>query len=202
MSLYQIKETIVTRFVLMFPRWITPMQLSLLRLALALPIIYFLLHDQRLIALIIFLCSAFLDLIDGPLARATNRVSDFGKLLDPLADKVMVLPALCILGPHFISIALIGLILGLELLLIVISVIMKPLLERQGINKPLGANIFGKYKMTTQVVLMLIFFLAPTTPTIRLLTTIVATVAALLSAASILKHIASDSHADPNKINH
>jgi phosphatidylglycerophosphate synthase len=99
MSLYQTKETIVTRFVLLFPRWITPMQLSLLRLALALPIIYFLLHDQRLIALIIFLFSAFLDLIDGPLARVTNRVSDLGKLLDPLADKVMVLPVLCHLFP-------------------------------------------------------------------------------------------------------
>ena len=200
MSFYQTKERLARQLVKYIPRWITPTHLSLLRLFLALPIIYLLLNQHRTLALIVFIFSALLDFIDGPLARATNQVTTLGKLLDPFADKVMILPVVCLLGPYYISLALIGLILGLELTLIVISVILKPILERRGIKKPLGANIFGKYKMSMQVVLVLLFFLAPLTTTTRLIATLLATVAVLLSAASIIKHTMSDPHDDPNKI--
>jgi CDP-diacylglycerol--glycerol-3-phosphate 3-phosphatidyltransferase len=201
MSFYQTKERLTQKVVKYFPSWITPMQLSVLRLLLAAPIIFLLLHQQKMAALLVFLFSALLDFIDGPLARATNRVTTMGKLLDPFADKVMVLPVVCILGLYFISLPLIGLILGLELLLIVISVIIKPILDRRGVKKALGANIFGKYKMTTQVILVLLFFLAPVTPTSRLIATLLATIAVLLSMASIIKHTLPDIHDDSNKIN-
>jgi len=201
MNFYQTKERLALQLVRSFPSWITPMQLSILRLALAVPIIYLLLHKYLIWALVVFIFSAILDFLDGPLARATNRVTNFGKLLDPFADKVMILPIIVILGPRYISLPLIGLILGLELLLIVISIILKPILERQGKHKSLGANIFGKYKMTVQVMLVLFFFLAPLTATSRALATILAVIAVLLSAASILKHATSDSHADQNQVN-
>ncbi len=200
MSFYQTKERLARQLVKYIPRWITPTHLSLLRLFLALPIIYLLLNQHQTLALIVFIFSALLDFIDGPLARATNQVTTLGKLLDPFADKVMILPVVCLLGPYYISLALIGLILGLELTLIVISVILKPILERRGIKKPLGANIFGKYKMSVQVVLVLLFFLAPLTTTTRLIATLLATIVVLLSAASIIKHTMSNPHDDPNKI--
>ena len=50
-----------------------------------------------LIALIIFFISALSDMVDGYIARHYNMVTDLGKLLDPIADKLLATTALCLL---------------------------------------------------------------------------------------------------------
>ena len=51
-------------------------------------------EQDRIAALIIFAAASITDMFDGMLARKLNQVTDFGKLFDPLADKVMVITAL------------------------------------------------------------------------------------------------------------
>ncbi|MDP3789079.1 MAG: CDP-diacylglycerol--glycerol-3-phosphate 3-phosphatidyltransferase, partial [Candidatus Omnitrophota bacterium] len=49
---------------------------------------------SKAIALFIFLIASLTDLLDGFLAKRTNQITDFGKLMDPIADKILVLSAL------------------------------------------------------------------------------------------------------------
>jgi phosphatidylglycerophosphate synthase len=68
--------------------------ITLLRLLLLIPALYFLLHDQRWLALS-FLGAVLLgDMLDGALARLRNEVSALGKILDPAVDKIVFVSVL------------------------------------------------------------------------------------------------------------
>jgi CDP-diacylglycerol--glycerol-3-phosphate 3-phosphatidyltransferase len=81
--------------------WTLPNFLSLLRI-LIIPIIVYLLNfpDRRsaLMAAALFIFASITDYFDGYLARRTRSVSDLGKILDPLADKLLVASVLIMLG--------------------------------------------------------------------------------------------------------
>jgi len=62
--------------------------LSLLRIVLFVPFVYFYERDERGIAFAVVLLAISTDWFDGRVARWTNTVSELGKILDPLADKV------------------------------------------------------------------------------------------------------------------
>lgn len=75
-----------------------PNRLTLLRVIMIPFFVFFLLTDfwrgNILISLAIFAAASFTDLLDGKIARKYHRITDFGKFLDPLADKALVMAAL------------------------------------------------------------------------------------------------------------
>lgn len=76
-----------------------PNKLTLLRVILIPFFLLFIYLDMPfnfLFALIIFAAASITDALDGKIARARNLVTNFGKFLDPLADKVLVLSALTV----------------------------------------------------------------------------------------------------------
>jgi len=58
---------------------------------------YYLYNERYTVAVILFLLAGVTDVLDGIIARKFNMVTSFGKLADPLADKLMQLTALTIL---------------------------------------------------------------------------------------------------------
>jgi len=116
-----------------------PNLLTLLRLVL-IPVFYGLYQkDMYGCALLVFLIASFTDFLDGYLARKWNQITNFGKLADPVADKVMVLTALYCLAadgriPWFAPVA----ILAKELLMVLGGAFML------GKKVVVQANIWGK----------------------------------------------------------
>ena len=58
-------------------------------------VLYWGFPGSRYVALGIYIVACLTDLLDGYIARHYNQVSDFGKFMDPLADKCLVMAALC-----------------------------------------------------------------------------------------------------------
>lgn len=65
-----------------------PNILTMIRFLLIPFIIYFLATNQYIVGVILFILSGITDVVDGAIARKFNFITDFGKLMDPLADKL------------------------------------------------------------------------------------------------------------------
>ena len=77
-------------------RWTVSNILSVSRIFLLVPIVVLILKQEseyRVTVLILMMVAALTDFLDGFLARALDQVTDFGRLLDPVADKVCIITA-------------------------------------------------------------------------------------------------------------
>ncbi len=91
----------------------TPNKLTLLRVLLIPFFVWAMLVDQTIIALVIFVVASATDALDGHLARKHNLVTNFGKFMDPIADKLLVMSALIMLFDRIGAVAII-IMLGRE----------------------------------------------------------------------------------------
>jgi phosphatidylglycerophosphate synthase len=144
-----------------WPRKITPNHITWLRvvigLLLFLLLFFFGVKDKFLI-LSLFAFGAFTDLIDGPVARGTKRVTEFGAMLDSTADRILLLP----IAIYALFTSEKWLLLGL-LLIEVVNMLTAIFYKSKEIY--LESNIFGKTKMVLQsVVFIVILIIWPDTP--------------------------------------
>ncbi|MFZ2303248.1 MAG: CDP-alcohol phosphatidyltransferase family protein [Minisyncoccia bacterium] len=130
---------------LLIPQWLTPNIVSWLRFC-SVPFIgYFLWYENYTIALILFFISAFSDAVDGSLARTRNLVSDFGKMFDPLADKLLVSTTAIILVPRHLGWEIVLAIVTIELTLVGSAYV-----QKRYYGKIVQAENTGKIKMILQ----------------------------------------------------
>ena len=76
----------------------TANKLTILRIILVpvfLGVLYAGFPNSNLVALVIFIIASLTDLLDGYIARHYNQITNFGKFMDPLADKILVMSAMC-----------------------------------------------------------------------------------------------------------
>lgn len=196
---FTVKETAIQRLARRLPRWISPNLLTTLRILLAIPVVILLRQDTNAWALVVFLFAFVLDFFDGPLARAQNRVTDFGKLYDPFADKVAFLAVLVAEGYARLPHGLFWTIIVLETFLVLLAVSLKPLMNRRNVNRALGANIFGKIKMSTQVIGVVILLIGWTDATGQAVVEIVFWIAIGLAVLSIIGHLTMPTGKDPSQ---
>jgi len=71
--------------------WNVPNVLTMLRMALIPVFVYLYSQGLEKWALVVFLAASLTDMLDGMIARKYNLITNFGKLMDPLADKLMVI---------------------------------------------------------------------------------------------------------------
>lgn len=152
-------DRIIAKTVLPFvPRSLKPNAVSIFRLVCIPFVIYFLLNEQYLWGFIIFTIAALSDALDGAMARVRHQITGEGKMLDPIADKLLVGSTAVILISRYISWSITILIVFLELLIISIALFKKYTMKKAVIQ----AKSSGKIKMVLQcvgVILLLLFVL-------------------------------------------
>ena len=136
-----------------------PNKLTILRVILVPFFILAFLKEQYLIACILFCLASITDALDGQIARKHNLITNFGKIMDPLADKILVYSALCL----FLQI---GIIKGWMLIVILarefIVAGMRTVAASEG--RVLAAGMSGKIKTVLQMIGVIIMILGLAVP--------------------------------------
>ena len=101
----------------------------------------------NLLVLVFFIIASVTDYFDGHLARKNNQITDFGKLMDPLADKILVVATLIVLLEW-------GRMYGWAIILIVAREFLVTGIRQLGVAKGqvIAASYFGKAKTVTQMI--------------------------------------------------
>ena len=137
-----------------------PNKLSMLRICMIPFFVVFALMEAQwaqLLALAIFVIASLTDLLDGKIARARGLVTNFGKFIDPIADKLLVMSAMLVLVgqgrmPSWICIIMLGREFAISGFRLVAA----------DSGKVIAAGWLGKVKTVTQMTaIIMLLFLVP-----------------------------------------
>ncbi len=139
-------------------------------------------QNMRILADVLFIAASLTDLLDGKIARKYNLVTNFGKFMDPLADKLLVCSALiCLIELGQLPAWVVIIIISREFIISGFRLVAAD----NGIV--IAASYWGKFKTVFQMtaVILLIFNI----PSLALLTNIVLAVAVVLTVVSLADYI-------------
>ena len=139
-----------------WPEKITPNQVTWIRVFLGIilfVLLFWLGIENKLLIITLFTVGVFTDLIDGPIARCLNKVTEFGAMLDSTADRIIILPIAIYSLYHFHKWLLLSLLI-MEIVNALASIFYK--------SKEiyLESNIYGKTKMVLMSVVFIAILLA------------------------------------------
>lgn len=164
-----------------------PNKLTILRVLMIPFFVFFILTDyagdaSKWIALIIFVLASFTDLLDGYIARKNNIVTNFGKFMDPLADKLLVCSAMiCLTGLGKLPIVVTIIVIAREFIISGFRLIASD----QGVV--IAASYWGKFKTTFQMAMVIL--LIADIEKISIFTTIIIWVSVILTIISLVDYL-------------
>lgn len=125
-----------------------------------------------IIPVIIYILTALTDMLDGMIARRCNLVTDFGKFIDPLADKFMVIASqiailvwMMLRGEYLLSMIFVFVVLVILLRELGVTSLRLVVAGKSGIV--VAASIFGKLKTISQMVGTVVMLVEPLIPFFR-----------------------------------
>ena len=134
------------------------------------------------IALAIFIVASLTDLLDGKIARKYNLVTNFGKFMDPLADKLLVCSALiCLVELSRIPSWMVVIIIAREFTISGFRLIAAD----NGVV--IAASYWGKFKTTFQMIAVCLMI--ANIPVLSLLTTVITWIAVILTGVSLVDYL-------------
>lgn len=165
-----------------------PNKLTTLRVIMIPFFVFFLLWQNgenrtfRMIALALFIIASLTDLLDGKIARKYNLVTNFGKFMDPLADKLLVCSALiCLIERNALPAWMVIIIISREFIISGFRLIASD----NGVV--IAASYWGKFKTTFQMVSVVLLILD--IPALAFVTTICVWIALVLTIVSLVDYI-------------
>lgn len=165
-----------------------PNKLTTLRVIMIPFFVFFLLWQNgenrtfRMIALALFIIASLTDLLDGKIARKYNLVTNFGKFMDPLADKLLVCSALiCLIELNALPAWMVIVIISREFIISGFRLIASD----NGVV--ITASYWGKFKTTFQMVSVVLLILD--IQALAFVTTICVWIALLLTIVSLVDYI-------------
>ena len=131
-----------------------PNKLTIFRCILIVPFVALLLNGYDLFATIIFVIASLTDLLDGKIARKYNLVTNFGKFMDPLADKLLVCSALiCLVEMGRLEAWIVCIIIAREFMISGFRLI------ASDNGSVIAASYWGKFKTTFQMIMVIVLML-------------------------------------------
>ena len=138
--------------------------------------------NGKYIALALFCIASLTDMLDGKIARKHNLVTNFGKFMDPLADKLLVCSALiCLIELNALPAWMVIIIISREFIISGFRLIASD----NGVV--IAASYWGKFKTTFQMVSVVLLILD--IPALAFVTTICVWIALLLTIVSLVDYI-------------
>jgi len=166
-----------------------PNKLTVLRACMIPFFVFFMLtnvvgHVSAYIACMIFVVASFTDFLDGYLARRDNLVTNFGKFMDPLADKLLVCSALiCLTAIGRLEAWVVIVIISREFIISGFRLIASD----NGIV--IAASYFGKFKTVAQMAMTIVLILNINIRAFEILELVLIAVATVLTIVSLIDYI-------------
>jgi len=168
-----------------------PNKLTILRVIMIPFFVFFLLLEggtnttYRYIAAAVFIVASFTDMLDGNIARKYGLVTNFGKFMDPLADKLLVCSGLiCFTALGQLSAWVVILIISREFIISGFRLVASD----SGIV--IAASYWGKFKTVSQMIMSVLLII--NIPALSILTTVFIWIAAILTVVSLIDYIAKN----------
>ena len=166
-----------------------PNKLTMFRVILIPFFVFFLLAPYfegygNYVAVAIFIVASLTDLLDGKIARKYNLVTNFGKFMDPLADKLLVCSAMiCLIELGLLPAWIVIIIIAREFIISGFRLIASD----NGVV--IAASYWGKFKTTFQMLMVIVLLLNFDIPAFKILGTVLIWIATILTIVSLIDYI-------------